>query len=107
MKYFYIVGFPLLCLMAMFAAGCASKVAGGLSTVQTAALVTCGSEVAAVNVLADLRRAGKLSASQIAAVDADIRIVDPICSNSSPDTLLSAAEAAAASELITLAGGVK
>lgn len=102
MKSMYLAGVAILLLT-----GCASKAPGGPTAAETTALVTCGSEVAAVNVLADLKHAGKLTAAQIATVNADIQIVDPICSNSSADTALDAVEAKAASELIALAGAVK
>lgn len=101
MKAFYFLA--VLLLMAL--PGCASKVPGGPSTTQSAALVTCGAEIAAVNILADLRHAGKLDASTIAAVDKDIALVDPVCSNTDPNTLLTDAAAVAAHELIIIAGG--
>lgn len=102
MKIIFLAGAAILLL-----SGCASTTAGGPTALETTALVTCGSEVAAVNVLADLKHAGKLSTVQIAAVNTDIQIVDPICSNSSPDTLLTGVEQAAAAELISLAGAIR
>lgn len=90
--------------LALVLAGCSSS-GTGPSVSQSAALVTCGSEVAAINVLADLKHSGKLSLSQIDIINTDINVVDPVCSNKDPNTVLSGAVEAAAAELIALAGG--
>lgn len=79
----------------------------GNSAVQTAALVTCQNEAAAVSVLADFKKAGKLSPAVIAAVDKDIAIVDPVCGRSTPQAAIAGAAQSAAAELVSLAGSIK
>lgn len=69
---------------------------------QLATVDTCATNAAVLNGLADLRAAGKLTAAQIAKVDADIALIDPICSASSPATALTGAAATAARELATI-----
>ena len=94
-----VVGFTAVLAVMVVVAGC--------KQVETGALVTCQTEAAAVSVLADFRKAGKLSANQIALVNKDISIVDPVCSASTPQTALTGVVLAAASQLVDLSGSVK
>lgn len=91
----------LVVLAVLVLAGCSA------GSVQQTLLVTCQSEAAAVSILADFKHAGKLSASQIALVDRDIALVDPVCSAVAPVTTLNGIVQTAATELITLAGSIK
>ena len=52
--------------------------------VQLTTTDTCQTNAAVVSSLADMRSAGKLTAAQIAIVDKDIAVIDPICSAPTP-----------------------
>lgn len=91
-----------LLFVPLLLAGCQS--AGIVSTANTSVIAACDTNSAAVSVLADLRRAGSLSASTVDLVNRDIALVNPICSSPSTAPALTAAQTAAFAELKSLAG---
>lgn len=82
----------------LFLGGC-----GGLATSTQTTTTVCLNNAAAISVLSDLYKAGKLSVTVAAAVDKDIALTDPICSDPTGKTPIDAAASIAFSELASMA----